>query len=196
MSYVIQNFAILNKSLQITPKFKFLLFLMNIDTLFFFFKKNFFLFLTDRFNLFYLSNFFSFLKYFFADQFMIILKKVNVDLIGFYDNNLFKSAIHHIYASLRFSLKNEKFLLNSTVPTPHTRLGLTSNLYFFSIKIINTQINKKIYKNIFYYLMLFSSVFWYQNFSLFKFYLNFILANTNLHISPFYNNYFMHIYNS
>lgn len=197
MSYVIQNFSLLNKSIQFTPRLRFLIIFNNFEILFFFFRSYLFLFFTNRLNFFYISIFFQFLKYFFANQFMRTVNKLNVEFVGFYDNNLFKSSIFGSYYNWLLSLNTDNSV--KSLPLASTADFRNSeyihNLYFFSVKVINTQINKKIFKKIFFFLMFFSITLWYQHTLFLKFYFNFILVNTNLALTPFYNGYFLHIYN-
>jgi len=195
LSYVIQNFHFLNKSIQFTPRLRFLVIFNNIELLFFFFRTYLFLFFTDRMNFFSTNILFQFIKYFFSNQLMRILNKLNVEFIGFYDNNLFKSSIFGSFYNVLTFLKPNKTLTPMKSSADFTNLKYVHNLYFFSIKVINVQINKKIFKNFFFYLMFFSVTYWYQHTLFFKFYFNFVIVNPALLVTPSYNGYFLHIYN-
>lgn len=195
MSYVIQNFHFLNKSTQFTPRLRFLVIFNNIELLFFFFRTYLFLFFTDRMNFFSTNILFQFIKYFFSNQLMRFLNKLNVEFIGFYDNNLFKSSIFGAFYNILTFLKPNKTLAPMKSSADFTNPRYLHNLYFFSIKVINTQVNKKIFKNLFFYLMFFSTTYWYQHTLFFKFYFNFVIVNPSLLVNPSYNGYFLHIYN-
>lgn len=195
MSYVIQNFNLLNKSIQFTPRLRFLLIFNNIELIFFFFRSYLFLFFTDRMNFFSTNILFQFIRYFFSNQLMRFINKLNIEFIGFYDNSQLKSSIFGSYYNLNRLLRTASwdFLLKPTAD--YANLIYHYNLYFFSIKVINTQVNKKIFKKLFFYLMCFSVIYWHQHTFFFNYYLNFILVNSALVVTPFYNGYFLHIYN-
>ena len=169
------------------------MFLNNVEKFLIFFKLNFYIYLIKTLNLFSLNYFFFFIKYFFNKQLSNLLKKTNLNLIGFYDNNLYKSIVYHIFANLFIFLKKPKLFFK--IKNQHVENEFLYNTYFLSIKIINNKINKKFYKNFFFFLAAFSSLIWYQHCSFFKFYLNFILANNNFNLLPFYGGYFLHVYN-
>lgn len=191
MSYVIQNFYNRNKHIAFTPRFKFLFFLYNIEKLFTFFKFNTFLYFINKSNTYNFDYFFLFLKVFFSKQYVKILYKMNLDLVGNYNNNLTKSAIYHTFNGVSTLLDNKFF---------HATLNFSFeeylfNYYFCSLKTVNTRINNQCYKNIFFFFMLVFSFIWYQHSSFIKFYLNFIPITYHFQISRFYNGYFLKIYN-
>ena len=138
-----------------TPKFKTLLILLNLEKLIIFFKANLFLFFMRKSNVFNFNYFFFFMRFFFNKQFNKILRQVNLQLVGNYTNNLIKSAIYFFFFNLKLVLINEIFNLT----TLKYNFFFLFNLYFFSVKIVNTKINKKLYKNIFFYFLFFSSFF-------------------------------------
>lgn len=93
-----------------------------------------------------------FLKYFFSKQYIKLLYKLNLELMGNYTNNLAKSSIYCIFYNLLNFLQKKKinflFYLNTNT--------YLFNIYFFSIRVLNTRVNNLFYKNIFFFLMLMS----------------------------------------
>ena len=176
MSYVIQNFYDSNKKISLTPRFKFLLILNNLEKFFVFIKINTFLNFTHKLNYFFLNYFFLFL---------------NLSLIGNYTNNLTKSYIYNIFFNIYSFFKINNLIFNQNVISK----TYLFNLYFYTIKTFNVKINNNFYKNIFFYFMLINPFIWYQHTSNLKIYLNFILINYNIRISRFYNGHFLRIYN-
>ncbi len=201
MSYVIQNFYNLQSHAVFTPRLKFSFLLINLDKFFFFFKQNMFFFLFKNKNIFFINYFCNFTKYFFAKQFVRFFRKVNFNLIGFYDNNLIKSFVHWIYKTSTLFLIKIFQPAYSLTYLSYPQLcysdnsNILNNLYFLSVKVLNVEISKKYYKNFFFLLMYFNATFWTQPLNLFKFYLNFCFIHLNLVNYSFYNGYFMNVYN-
>jgi hypothetical protein len=155
LSYVIQNFYTLSKHIVVTPKFKYLILLKNINLLFIFFKTNLILFLIKQNNFLHFTYFSLFFKYFFSKSFIKIINKINLKLNGTYSNNTVKSTIFYFFKNLSFNLtsdNNDYLIKNLNIYNT-----LLFNHYFLSIKLINLKINKKLYKNFFFYLILFNS---------------------------------------
>lgn len=191
MSYVIQNFYDSNKKISLTPRFKFLLILNNLEKFFVFIKINTFLNFTHKLNYFFLNYFFLFFKYFYSKQYIKNLFQINLSLIGNYTNNLTKSYIYNIFFNIYSFFKINNLTFNQNVISK----TYLFNLYFYTIKTFNVKINNNFYKNIFFYFMLINPFIWYQHTSNLKIYLNFILINYNIRISRFYNGHFLRIYN-
>lgn len=150
MSYVIQNFYTRSRHSPLTPRFKFLLLLNNLEKFFTFFKFNASLYFLNKLNDYSFDYFFFFLKTFFSKQYLKLLYKTNLSLVGNYDNNLTKGSVFYIFNNIYRFLRNESLDL---------KLDLLSteylyNLYYYSIKILNTKINDQLYKNIFFNFML------------------------------------------
>ena len=186
MSYVIQNFFNFNKKITLMPRFKFFFMLCNLNKLFFLFKINTFLNLTNKILIIDLNFHYIFLKYFFSKYFIKLFINLNFNLIGDYTNNLFKSYIYNIFFHMLQFLK-----FNSINIIKYN----SSQIYLFSIKISNFKINSVFYKNIFFFFLFLNCHIWNQYNSNFKFYLNFILINQYTQIYYFYNGYFLNIYN-
>jgi hypothetical protein len=196
MSYVLQNFFNINQKITLIPRIKFLIILNNLKFIFFLFKNQLFIYFNKKFNTFNLNYFGSFIKYFYSHQINFLINKINLNFVGPYENNLFKSIIFHNLHNLLTPLdENEKHKLNSNNETASLKKNILFNSYFLSHKLINNIINKKFYKNFFFFLMLHFSNIWIQQNNFFKFYLNFFFVNYELTITPFYNGYFLHIYN-
>lgn len=191
MSYVIQNFYDYNKKITLTPRFKLLLILNNLEKFLIFIKLNTFLYFTNKFNYLHFNYFFFFFKHFFAKKYLKLIINANLTLVSNYTNNLIKSLIFNIFF---FLINNFKYI-NISIKKFNIKTLFLLNLYFYSIKVINININKTFYKNIFFFFLLTNSFIWYQYSSNLKFYLNFIFINYSLKIFRFYNNYFLRIYN-
>lgn len=191
MSYVIQNFLYLPRNIAFTPKFKFLLIINNLEFFFFFIKFNSFLKFTQKFFTFNRIYLFLFIKYFFSKQYIKLINYSNLNLSGFYVNNFIKSLVHNIFFNIDRFFYKKKSNLNKFVNSD----VLVNNLYFYSIKVLNVKINKKLYKNIFFFFLILNTRLWLQYSASLKFYLNFIFINYNLQVYKFYNGYFLKIYN-
>lgn len=191
MSYVIQNFADLTKKPITTPRFKFFFFLINIDKFFIFLKFNNFLNFNKIQNSLTLSYSNLFIKSFFSKSYIKIINNLNFNFTGFYLNNLIKSYVFLFFKTLSLFLKfNTGVILTSN----YKHLYLYK-FYLMPIKTLNIKVNDKLFKNLFFYFMFFTSSVWYQHTSFFNFYLNFIIVNSNLKINRFFNTYFLKIYN-
>lgn len=199
MRFLIQNYNLLNKSLVLTPRLRFGC-LLNYLLFFFIFQKNYFFAIYFKFGTPHLSKslFFLFYKYFYFKQFRILIKKLNLELVGFYTNNLIKSLIVNIYLILAAWIGS-----NLTQPLLFLffkfnffkKTKLIFNLFFFSIKTSPIRLNKTFFKNFFFYLLFFHTTVWYQHANHLNYYLNFFLINSNLFLTPFYHGYFFHIFN-
>jgi hypothetical protein len=150
MSYVIQNFHDSNKKINLTPRFKFIFILNNLEKFLIFIKINTFLFFSKKINIFNLNYLFLFFKYFFSKKYIKLFYQLNLVLVGNYSNNLTKSSIFNVFFFLLNFFKNKtiRYQLISHFQT------YFYNLYFFSIKTLNIRINNTFYKNIFFLLML------------------------------------------
>ena len=190
MSYVIQNFYDSNKKVSLTPRFKFFFLLNNIEKFFFFIKINTFLNFSNKLNLNNLNNLNLFFKYFFSKQFIKFLFQFNLNLVGNYTNNLTKSSIYAIFYNL-----NKFFNLNKIIVfKKFENDNLIFNIYYTSVKSLNTRLNNNFYKNIFFYFMIINPFLWYQHSSSLKFYLNYVFINYTLKSFRFYNGHFLRIY--
>jgi len=191
MSYVIQNFYDSNKKIILTPRFKALFFLTNLQKFIIFIKLNTFFSYTKIFNNFKLNHFFIFFKHFFSNQFFKILYKNNVLNVSNYDNNLTKSYTFSFYYNLNCHLNNYFNIFNLNL----FKNNFLYNIYLLPIKIINIKLNKTFFKNFFFILFIHNFFIWLQIDNKFKFYLNFIFIIYNWKISRFYNTHFLRIYN-
>ena len=192
MCYVIQNFLIINKTINFTPRFKTLLYLINIHKLFIFFKINN---LIKFFNQ-YLSNsninfFIVHFRYLYLHNITKIYKKLNLFFISDYSNNHIKSLLYY-----NLSCWN-KFLLKSYKKNYLIELKQknTFNLYFLPVKVVNFKINKKFYENFFFFFLHIKTNLWFAYFNFFKFQTNFMLIMPYAKLYYFYNNFFFNIYN-
>ena len=136
MSYVIQNFYDSNKKISLTPRFKFLLILNNLEKFFVFIKINTFLNFTHKLNYFFLNYFFLFFKYFYSKQYIKNLFQINLSLIGNYTNNLTKSYIYNIFFNIYSFFKINNLIFNQNVISK----TYLFNLYFYTIKTFNVKI--------------------------------------------------------
>lgn len=152
MSYVIQNFYEYHKKIRLSPRFKFIFFLNNLEKFFLFIKINTLLNLNFKLNNLNLSYFNLFFKYFFSKQYIKILYQFNLKLVGNYTNNLIKSSTYHFffYFNKFFSFKNLNFLKFKI-----SNLNF-QNTYLTPIKTLNIRINNSnnLYRNVFFYLLL------------------------------------------
>ena len=193
MSYVIQNFFDYNKKIILTPRFKSLLFFLNLKFFIIFIKLKSFFFFNNNFNIYSFNYFFCFFKYFFSSYMIKLLYKNNISSVSNYTNNLIKSYSYNIFFFIQFYLlKKTNFLI---FKHKHflTR-KLLFNLYFLSFKIANIKLNKNFYKNIVFFFFINNFYIWNQFNQNFKFYLNFIFVNYLWKISRFYNTPFLKIY--
>src|SRR6478672_9769944 len=128
MSYVIQNFYYLNRHVVITPRFKILLILRNLERILIFYKINLFLLATKNFYILPLNHFVIFYKIFFYSQLVSILQNINLRLVGGYTTNFKKSLVWYNLRILEFSEQTSPKSL--TLCIPHAQL--LGNLYFLS----------------------------------------------------------------
>jgi hypothetical protein len=150
VSYVIQNFNQPNKHLVLTPKFKLLVLLKSMKQVFFFFKINSFLYNVRRFNTTLLNYSILFYKYFYFSQLFKMVQRSNLNLSGSYSNNLKKSITYFILYLFNLYLDSKTTVVS---PITHEK-NLISNLYFYSIKVVNFQLNNKFYKNFLFFNLL------------------------------------------
>lgn len=193
MSYVIQNFNTPTRHIVFTPKLKSLVLLLNVEKIFFFFKINTHFFYCSVKNFTQINYFFIFHKYFYSRYLFLLFHKFNSPNTSFYDNNLHKSFRYHFFKTFLALLSNPY-----KVRTTHVfelQDDISFNQYHLSVKTINYKLPKSYYKNLFFFFMSAFSFLWYQHTSYFRFYLNFVLVNNVLTLSPFYNGYFLHVYN-
>lgn len=182
MSYVIQNFHKLNSSLVVTPRFKIFFSLVSINFFLFFFK------FINEFKFKYLKSFYTF---FFSKGLTYFFYNLNQHLFANYSNKLVLTGVYWNFKNLNdfLNLNNEKknvIKLNNF---------FFFNLYFLSIKILNVKLTKSHFKNVFFFIILYFSEYWYQFAPNLKFYLNFIFVKNNFKLYRFYNNFFFKIYN-
>ncbi len=174
--------------------------LLNYLFYFIFFQKNHITATYFKFNTFGLTKslFFLFYKYFYFKQLKLILKKLNLELVGFYLNNLVKSLIFWIYIILNSYLYQNLSKIPLFLFFKFNFLKkkkIIFNLFFFSVKTSAIRLNKTFFKNVFFYLIFFHTNFWYQHVNNLRYYLNFLLINSSLNLSPFYHGYFFHVFN-
>ena len=148
MSYVIQNFYESNKKINLTPRFKFLFILNNLEKFFIFIKINTFLNFSNKLNFNYLNTFNLFVKHFFSKQFIKFIFQLNLTLVNNYTNNLSKSSIYLIFYNLNKFLNLNRFCFNIN-NTSNVNLF---NLYYLPVKVIIIRVNNNFYKNIFFFL--------------------------------------------
>lgn len=191
MSYVIQSFYQANRKFTFTPRLKFFIILNNLNKFFFYLKLNTFINLTLRVTFLQISVPFLFTKYFFNKLYLKLIFKTNLTLVGNYTTNLTKSYAYYIYKNLyNFFTYSYSFYIKKT-PSPFYFF----NIYFFSIRVMNTRINNNLYKNVFFFFLISLPFLWYQHTSLLKFYLNFIFVTYSLKALKLYNGPFLKIYN-
>jgi hypothetical protein len=191
LSYVIQNFYNRSRHVILTPRFRFLYILCNLEKFFVFFKFNTILYLMFKLSVYQIDYFFFFIKAFFSRLYIKLLYKTNLELIGNYTNNLTKSSIYWTFANINRFFKFRQSFLSPLLPLDE----YLYNYYFFSIKTVNVRINNQLYKNIFFFFMIFFPSLWLQHASYLRYYLNFILITYHFQISRFYNGHFLRIYN-
>lgn len=190
MSYVIQNFYDCNRKLAFTPRFFYLFIFANLEKIIIFIKFNTFFFFTNKQQLMNFNYFFLFTKYFFSRQFIKILFKMNLKLVGGYENNLTKCSIYHIFNTINTFIDSKAIISNRQ---------FNDDTYFFNqyllpIKVLNIKLRKKFFKNTFFYFMFINSYYWWQKSTNFKFYLNFLFINYNFKVYPFFSGYFLRVY--
>jgi hypothetical protein len=191
LSYVIQNFYEPNRRFTLTPRLKFFIVFNNLDKFSFYLKLNTFVNLNLRIPFLHLNPCFLFFKYFFNKLYLKLIFKTNLTLVGNYTTNLTKSYAYHIYKNLYFFFQKKFIFLEKK----SFEVRYFFNIYFLTIKVINTRINNNLYKNVFFFFTLILPFLWYQHTSLMKFYLNFILISYSLKTLIFYNGPFLKIYN-
>lgn len=191
MSYVIENFYLLQRSVVLTPRLKFLIIFKSINKLLFFFKINFFFKSTKKFFNFYENHFLLLYKYFYFSSILKFFFNLNLSLSANYTNNFKKSLVFNGLTSIDFFLTKQKFF--SQLPTIQNLF--LYNLYFTSIKIANFKINKNFYQNVFFFLMFVCINPWYSHTSFFKFSLNFFFVTKDIQLCKFYNGFFFKVYN-
>lgn len=194
MSYVIQNFNSATRHIVFTPKTKSLILLLNLEKIFLFFKLNNHIFYLSNKNFTQINYFFLFHNYFYSRQTFLLFYKFNSSTSSsFYSNNLHNSFRYYFFKI--FLLKLSKSYTPSRDTSLFCEENLVLNQYYTSVKTINYRLPKTYYKNVFFFFMLTFSFLWYQHSTFFKFYLNFLFVNNVLNLSPFYNGYFLHVYN-
>lgn len=192
MSYVIQNFFQPSRNITITPKFKLLNFLNNINLFLLFFKLNIFSgflnFGSNRsLNFFYIFN-----KYFFSFYILKLIKKSNQKILSVYTNNFFLSILFYNYKIIKNHLSSGFIFFNQLIPFKNYYFF---NLYFLSVKLVKVNVIKKFYKNIFFFFLLLWPSLWFQHNPYFKFSLNFFFCTSTIQIFKFYNGPFFKVYN-
>jgi len=190
MSYVSQNFQNECSLIQFTPRTKIYFFFKNNFIIFFYILQNFFALFFGKY--FYLKNSFKyfFISSFFVNQLVKIFKKINTNLLSFYDNKLTKSYIFWFYNSLINYLKNS-FPLNDCLI--FSKFFFFNN-YFLPVKVFNTNLSNLFYKNIFFNLLFLSSCFFFNNNFFTQYPNNFLNPIFDSSIHSFYGGYFLNIY--
>lgn len=139
-----------------TPKFKLVTLLNSINIFILFFKLNIFSGFLNLTNSNFLNFYFIFSKFFFSFYFLKLLKKSNQKFLSAYTNNFTLSLIF-------FNFKNMSLFFNGITKarnflfflgTIGVKDSLFLNTYFLSIRALKVTINKKFYKNLFFYLVL------------------------------------------
>lgn len=196
LRFIIQNYNLLNKSCTVTPRLRFL-FTWNYLFFFCMFYKNLFFYtsLSLSTSHFKFSIFFICYRYFYFKQLTFFFKKLNLNLTGFYTNNVIKATIFKIFYFFNFFInpsQSYKFFLYWKSQKTHPQL--VKNLTFFSFKTAAFQVCHTINNFFYFFLLFFSLIFWFQPINLFKFYLNFLLINSNLAITTIYRGFFFSVY--
>lgn len=192
MSYIIQNFYEINKKINLTPRFKLFLFLNNLNKFFIFIKINTFLNLTNKPNVIIFNYFFLFFKSFFSKQYFKILIQNDSPSITNYINNFSNSCTFSIFFFINNYFKHTVYFIKKF----QNYFTYLSTLYILPIKVLNLKLNKLFYKNLFFFYLLTTSFLWYQHSSYFKFYLNFLFADSHFKLSRFYNGHFLKTHNA
>jgi len=191
MRYVIQNFNYANKRINVTPKFKYALVYNNTTLILFFFKNTAFLLLNETFNPLNFNPFFNIYKFFYINEYPKLCNELNSNLSGSVQNNLTNGIVNNILSRIERNFWNTIIL--------HKRLkcedSLQFNQYFLATKITYVGLSKNFYKNFFFFILIFSSHFWYQHAFNVKFYLNYLITFSDLQAYTFYNGPFFKIYN-
>ncbi len=201
MSYVIQNFFTSQFVIFPTPRSKLLFLVLNINNFFLVFKQNNFYLQRNFYNFSHPSYFPYFYNFFFAKQLKFIFKNnLNLKLTAFYKNNLFKSSFFFFYwiflSNIDKKCNNRRTAsLASNLSIETTKMCSLFSIYYYPVKLLNELVTFDVYKNFFYFLIYFSSFFWFQNSLFFRFYLNFLIVNKNLNFNEFFNSYFLNVYN-
>jgi hypothetical protein len=190
MSYVIQNFLNLNKSIITTPRFKKLILNSNFMLIFYFFSFVYTIkFMKLKLNLNFLTLFYFrlYFRFFIINSWKFFLKPYSDN----YPNNFLKSIDYWNFKQM-VSFKFSKTCLPYFL---HFQDNLLFNSYFVSIKIINYKINKTFFDKAFFCAMIANPFFWFCPFKQFNFFFNFIFIEHNLQFLFFYNNFFLNVYN-
>lgn len=190
MSYVVQNLFNENSLIRFTPRIKLNFFFKNSQVFYFYLCQNFFSSFLKK-NFYHLNQYRRFfINFFFFNQIFKIFKKINLNLLSFFDNKLTKSYIFWFYNILINNFK-DKFFINFYTPLSDFFLF---NSHFLIIKFFNTNLSNLFFKNIFFNLLLINSFLFFNN-NLFISYLkNSLPLIPDASIYPFYGGYFFNIY--
>jgi hypothetical protein len=191
MSYLIQNYYVFNKLINMIPRVKFLLILINNEKFFLFFKINLlWIFLNKNFlNKF--TYFFDFFKYLYIYNFNKFFYKINLNLSSNYYNNLKKSIVFWNFKNFYLFLNNK----NNMIYQYRIKNLFLYNLYFYSIKVVNFRTNKRYFTGIIFFFMTLTPILWYNHSLFLKYYYNFFLLFFESYFFPFYNGFFFNVYN-
>lgn len=130
------------------------------------------------------------MDFFFFNQIKRIFKKINLNLLSFYDNKLTKSYIFWFYSILINNFKNS-FFIKHVENYPDFFLF---NNYLLPIKFLNTNLSTLIFKNIFFNLLLLNSFMFFNNNIYINYLKNSLILFSDISIYPFYNGYFFNVY--
>lgn len=174
-----------------TPRFKYLIFLKSLPWVTFFIKFNLFSINLKKFYNLTNNNIINFYKYFFYFKLFKFFHIIDLSLVGGYTSNLKKSIVFYNFKILNNFLISQK--TNYFLFCLHNKIIFNS--YYLSIKLIDHALNKKYYKNIFYFFLFFLSNIWINVNSLFSFNSNFFFVFYFFSIYRFYNGFFFKVYN-
>lgn len=130
------------------------------------------------------------MDFFFFNQIKRIFKKINLNLLSFYDNRLTKSYIFWFYNILINNFKDSFFIKHAE---NYSEFFLFNN-YLLPIKFLNTNLSTLIFKNIFFNLLLLNSFVFFNNNIYINYLKNSLILFSDISIYPFYNGYFFNVY--
>lgn len=130
------------------------------------------------------------MDFFFFNQIFRIFKKINLNLLSFYDNKLTKGYIFWFYNILINNFKHV-FFVEKTVN--HSDF-FVFNSYLLPIKFLNTNLSVLIFKNIFFHLMFLNSFIFFNNNPSISYLKNSLVLFSDISIYPFYSGYFFNVY--
>lgn len=190
VSYVIHNFYNISRVIIITPRLKQFIVFLNNDKIFFFFKLNMFLKFLNKSQIFNSTNIALYFRFLFLENTFHFFHKIFGYFKVNYISNFMKSLLFLNLQTFDKMISNVK-----CVNVLSHSDELLFNFYFISIKLINFNVNKKFYENIYFLLMFLDLNFWSVYTKFFKIYNNFLLVNNEIQINIFFNGFFFSVYN-